>query len=78
MSYLYSYSVVCLVALWALGGITALLVIARKEKKRLGGTFMSSLLSDITESPYVATTGYILTFLFSWLSVINHLFVERD
>lgn len=64
--------------LWAIGGVTALTVIARKEQRRLGGNLFARMSEEIADLPFPATLGYTLTFTCSWLSVLYHLLFERE
>lgn len=69
---LSAYHIIFLIILWICGGITIITLIAKTERKRLGGKLYSHIVDDIQESPLPALLGYSLMFTFSWISVIFH------
>ena len=71
------YFVVAL-ALYLSGGFASICLIAWKEKKRLGGKFLSHLWEDIQEQPIAAPLGYLICFLFSWITFFLQLTSEKD
>lgn len=63
--------------LWASGGVSAIILVAYQEQRRLGGRLFSHLVSDIEEAPLVATIGYLLVFIGSWFSFVNKAVIEK-
>lgn len=66
------------VATWLSGIPPAILIIAYKEKKRLGGKLFYSLIEEVRDLPFPAAIGYLLAFILSWATVLNHTLIERD
>lgn len=66
------------ILLWITGGVLVLYLVAKKEKRRLGGKLFSHLLEDIQEKPTPAIIGFSLLFMSSWIGATKELFFKEE
>ncbi|MBP6888283.1 MAG: hypothetical protein KBC21_01150 [Candidatus Pacebacteria bacterium] len=69
---------ITLLLVWALSGVSSIALVAIQEKRRLGGKLFSHIIEDLKDFPFVATFGYMLTFIGSWLTFFNKILIEKN